>query len=678
MAVPRLLEGGVLALLASYVLAIPTGRIHIDASTGHFTAEDGRVRVFHGVNVVHKEFPWHPSFGEFDANTSLNAGDIANLSSWGFNVVRLGVMWPGVEPSPGVYNETYLKVMRQLVDNMHAQGIYTIVDFHQDAFMQKYCGEGVPDWMTPMLEPLMTSCSGAFPQFAHALGQCKSFAELNYTIDPSTGFPRTSDCLSLRFDQYSRAPELVSAWGNFYASPWVQSKFHQFWRVVATAFVGAPGVLGYDLVNEPLNGNFFENVELLVPGFADKTLLQPMYQSLHTVIRSVDPDAIIMYEPTPFPDTYPANVPFEHGVHPVGFTSGPAQGDVAHQALSYHHYSCGFADPSCDRKGDTKSSDCPACDKMATAAVNTRQSDAARLGGGVILTEFGACSGSPQCVAEINRITNNADSVLHSWAYWQFKYDHDITTCSGPIEGFYKGDGSLQTAKVAALSRTYAPMVSGRNLQMRYDPLSFAFRLRYDSVKGAQLLPSVVFINEKMNYHGTGFEMQALNATIHRADVNHLHVMVPPESRDGLAVDVAIAKPYAGKKSGAFLGADSLIIHWDISDDKDAPGFELSSFRTITGWKSLRVVTDDGRSLCEMQTQDSYHGPAGCTLVGGQTHDLLFEYRIEVWKANFFGVQTHVDTIPASLFGPLLGKRIKFLWLRDSAPGEALDSSIVV
>merc|ERR1719158_1668919 len=104
----------------------------------------GRVRTFHGVNAVQKSFPWLPSTGSFDHESSLNREDISNLKKWGFNVVRLGVMWPGVEPAPGKYNQTYLQVMRKLVDDMYAHGIYTIVDFHQDAFSQKFCGEGVP------------------------------------------------------------------------------------------------------------------------------------------------------------------------------------------------------------------------------------------------------------------------------------------------------------------------------------------------------------------------------------------------------------------------------------------------------------------------------------------------------------------------------------------------------
>eukprot|EP00435_Cladocopium_sp_Y103_P038354 s2226_g10.t1 len=426
-------------------------RITVDPF-GRFRGPDGRVQIFHGLNVVQKSFPWLPGTGAFDPFSSLNAEDMANLQSWGFNAIRLGVMWPGVEPVEGHYNQTYLQVVRQLVDDLYSHGIWTIVDFHQDAFTERFCGEGVPDWLLPKLEPIQRTCSGWLPEVAKIFGQCKSFADLNYSTDPKTGFPNTSDCLSIGFDQYSRTPEVVTSWGHFFSYDSIQQKFRGFWRVVASALKDSAGVLGYDLVNEPLNGDYFHQMDLLKPGVADENLLQPLYASVGQVIHSEDPKAILMYEPVPFPDTLPAYLPMAGGVRPVGFTRGPSSNST--QALSYHIYSCGFATDKCNRKGDLPSEDCPICDEMASSAVATREADARRLGGGAFMTEFGACSGTPSCLSEIQRITDRADRALHSWAYWQFKYSHDITTVAGPEEGFYNLNGSLQESKVKALSRT--------------------------------------------------------------------------------------------------------------------------------------------------------------------------------------------------------------------------------
>jgi len=642
------------------------GRVRIDPVSGHFVGKDGRTLLFHGVNVVQKSFPWHPSLGDFDPRSSLNAGDMATLKSWGFNAVRLGVMWPGVEPIMGQYNATYLQVMKQLVDDLYSHGIYTIVDFHQDSMSEQWCGEGVPSWMVPMLGPLMTSCQGTkVSEVAKFIGQCKTFAAFNISIDKATGFPNTKECLAVTFDAYSRTPELVSAWGNFYKSQALQKKFQDYWSKVASVFADSMGVIGYDLINEPLNGNFFDDITRIEPGVLDRDVLQPMYKALHDVIRVADPLAIIMYEPPPFPDTYPDNIPVLGGVYSMGSTSGPAGTDVAHQALSYHIYSCGFATSDCDRNGDTKPGPCPVCDSFASKAVSTREADRKRLGGGGFLTEFGACSGSPQCLAEIARVTSQADEALHSWAYWQFKYNHDITTVSGPIEGFYKDDGTLQDQKVASLSRTYAPAVAGKPYFMKFDDLTGAFRLRYSTENFTWGLPTEIFLNEEMHYSGNanGYVVSASNAA---TNANAINQVLATATSPG-DVDIVITRPYAGATSGEIHTPDKDYLTWSLSSE-DKPGFELSTSQNITWWKAIYVYADDGKLICSLTTQDGNHGPARCDF--DQMHDCLFDYRIEIWKAKFAGVHTHVDTIPSSTYGPLLNKRIRFSWLVDGAAQE--------
>lgn len=149
----------------------------------------------------------------------------------------------------------------------------------------------------------------------------------------------------------------------------------------------------------------------------------------------------MMFEPAPFPGTIPSNIPVLGGVHAAGFTEGPA--DSAHQALAYHIYSCGFADTKCTDKGETENIDCPTCDKFASDAVKQRQTDSERLGGGVFMTEFGSCPDNENCYAEIDRVTSQADTAFHSWAWWQFKYFEDITSISGDVESFYAHNGSF-------------------------------------------------------------------------------------------------------------------------------------------------------------------------------------------------------------------------------------------
>jgi endoglycosylceramidase len=74
----------------------------------------------------------------------LNDKDIEDLVKWGFNLVRLGVMWEAVERQPGVYDTNYLNKVNDLINKLGARGIYTMVDAHQDVLSRKICGEGMP------------------------------------------------------------------------------------------------------------------------------------------------------------------------------------------------------------------------------------------------------------------------------------------------------------------------------------------------------------------------------------------------------------------------------------------------------------------------------------------------------------------------------------------------------
>jgi endoglycosylceramidase len=119
--------------------------IKVDTATHFFVDALGRYRIFHGVNAVYKVAPFYPSQGAFNPSTSLNKQDIANLVDWGFNVVRLGFEWIAFEPQRGVYNQTYATVMKRIAANLASQGVYVLIDFHQDIGNRYFCGEGEVD-----------------------------------------------------------------------------------------------------------------------------------------------------------------------------------------------------------------------------------------------------------------------------------------------------------------------------------------------------------------------------------------------------------------------------------------------------------------------------------------------------------------------------------------------------
>eukprot|EP00128_Syssomonas_multiformis_P005078 Colp12_sorted_trinity150504_noHs@6164 len=101
-------------------------QLHVDPKTRRLIDQYGRERLFRGTNVVYKRAPWMPSTGAFDSQFSFGDEDMRLLRSMGYNSIRPGVLWAGVEPEEGVYNETFLAAMYDLVEKAGRDyGIYS-------------------------------------------------------------------------------------------------------------------------------------------------------------------------------------------------------------------------------------------------------------------------------------------------------------------------------------------------------------------------------------------------------------------------------------------------------------------------------------------------------------------------------------------------------------------------
>jgi hypothetical protein len=74
--------------------------------------------IYHGVNIVYKIDPYLPSKDKFDPETSVTDAEIDDLVKWGFNFVRLGVMWEAVERSEGQFNQSYLGEVESLINRL--------------------------------------------------------------------------------------------------------------------------------------------------------------------------------------------------------------------------------------------------------------------------------------------------------------------------------------------------------------------------------------------------------------------------------------------------------------------------------------------------------------------------------------------------------------------------------
>jgi endoglycosylceramidase len=188
------------ALLAGLALAAPaqaatggpvSSPLH---RAGRWLVDDqGRVVVVHGVNVVRKVAPF--------VRTEFTEADARMLADEGFTAARIGFIWEGVEPRPGVYDDAYVQRVADLDALLGRYGIRTLVDFHQDGWSRQTGGDGAPAWAT-----LGSSADQSFAAF----------------------------------------------WRD---EEGIQSHFVAAWRHVAAVLAGHRNVLGLDPFNEPYPGS---------------------------------------------------------------------------------------------------------------------------------------------------------------------------------------------------------------------------------------------------------------------------------------------------------------------------------------------------------------------------------------------------------------------------------------
>ncbi|MCA9701056.1 MAG: cellulase family glycosylhydrolase, partial [Myxococcales bacterium] len=400
-----------------------------------------RALILHGINV-HNNSKYQP-----DRLPTIVEFDVGRMAhDWGFNVVRFQIFWDAVEPEPGVYDEVYLAEVAQRLEWFEAEDIYVILDMHQDVYSEYFCCDGAPTWA-------IRDNGEPFEQ--------QSLWSANYA-----------------------QPAVQASFDNFWLGddgehPDLQEHYVQMWQHVAESFAGTPNLLGYDLMNEPFPGTAwtFGDIDTATPSAEivawGQERLTPFYDRVVAGIREVDEDSWIFVEPR-----YGAAASGRPSVlQPV--TDPRVEGP---RLVYYPHLY-----PIEPEVFGTYDPNNPAITNWETE----RLGDQARLGGAMMLGEFGVMPLWDFGPALLEQILEMADRATTGWTYWSY----DVNG-----RGIIDTMGAERPA-AAVLTRSYARRIAGTPLEHRYDSTTHELTLRFahrDGVTG----PTEIYIPASRWYPG--------------------------------------------------------------------------------------------------------------------------------------------------------------------------------
>ncbi len=191
--------------------------------------------------------------------------DGAQMRDFGYDVVRVAISWSLLEPQPGRINPTYIDRIAQVVGWLRAQGIYSVIDMHQDAW-SKYLYTAPGQSCPPPLSPVTG---------AHEADGAPAWASTHVTAVCSLAAREVDAAVQEDFQRF---------WSDVPGPDGVGLQEHFASAVLALArrFVADPAVAGYDLFNEPSPG-------YLAPPAMDSAEVFPFYAKVIRTVRASVP-----------------------------------------------------------------------------------------------------------------------------------------------------------------------------------------------------------------------------------------------------------------------------------------------------------------------------------------------------------------------------------------------------
>lgn len=355
------------------------GPLRIDGS--NLVDSMGRVVVLRGTNLVKKSEPYlaPTSSGSTPGEWPevFDGDDFDYLHRMGFNALRLGVWYHKLIPEVGVIDTEYLDRVDEAVQAFEDNGIYVLLDFHQDVF------HGMPDWATT---DAAAALSNEPPAFLESIGWAARYMS-----------PR-----SLRqWDDLFADVDTATTPG---VSMW--EALGQGAAAMAQRFEGRANIAGVEILNEPFPA--IDYVRCIVGGCPDvEAELAAAYAIVLDAVRAVAPTMPVWLEPIVSAPHY-------------GDTSmaAPSDGQVG---FAWHAYCSGTDGGELAPSGDFEEA---RCNLMMQAAHDRAAQRGDAWGAPTMMTEFGA-SLNP---LDVNLVTAKADDHVGSWLHWAYGYFHTEQT----------------------------------------------------------------------------------------------------------------------------------------------------------------------------------------------------------------------------------------------------------
>lgn len=393
--------------------ALPDTRLHADGI--RFRDALGRVVILRGVNAGgrSKFAPFAPFDFTPETYDEALAAYLDRAAAWGLDALRVSFTWAAVEPEKGKDDEAFLGRYDKLIDGAWARGMMTIVEFHQDIYAEVFCGDGFPAWTVPDPKPA--------PHH-----DCPSW---------SAGY-FTDDAMRAAFDAF---------WAP--GSP-VRADYEALWDRMAKRYKDRPGVIGFELMNEPGWGT--ADLDTF-----EATTLSTFFAEMVARVRKTAPETLLFIDATG-PDA---------GAVSTGVKRPPGEGIV----FAPHYYQLAAL------AGVTANAGAVRLDLTKWRNVgNAWQSP-------VLVGEFGTSNEATDTPAYMTAHFDALDALGISGTQWE--YSVAVEEWNSEDLSLARADGT-ETPMAASIVRAYPRRVAGDDVAFAYDAAARSFTLSYTPLAG--------------------------------------------------------------------------------------------------------------------------------------------------------------------------------------------------